>query len=87
MYPRVSYSFFLEITRINVCTCTCTLLSSHHRLYPHHAKLQSVRWYRAGEKIPYQDAVDYLQDAEEVNGNLQSVCIGPVLVVTYLCSD
>ena len=50
----------------------------NHRLYPHHAKLQSIRWYKAGGRIVYQDAVDCLQDAEEVSDKLQSVCISPV---------
>lgn len=48
------------------------------RLYPHHAKLQSIKWYKAGGKIVYEDAVDCLQDAEEVSDKLQSVCITPV---------
>ena len=49
-----------------------------YRLYPHQTRLQSVKWYKAIEKIVYQDAVDCLQDAEEVSEKLHSVLIGPV---------
>ena len=52
--------------------------SDLHRLYPYRAKLQSIKWYKAGGRILYQDAVDGLQDAEEVGGNRHSVSIGPV---------
>ena len=38
--------------------------------YPHRAKLLSVKLYKAGGRIVYQDAVDALQDAEEVSGSL-----------------
>ena len=40
--------------------------------------MKSIKWYRAGEKVVYQDAVDALQDAEEVGRNLHSVVIAPV---------
>lgn len=53
------------------------IVSSLHRLYPHRAKLQSIKWYKAGGRIAYQDAVDSLQDARDVCDKLSSVSIGP----------
>ena len=53
------------------------IVSSLHRLYSHRAKLQSIRWYKAGGRIAYQDAVDSLQDAKDVCDTLSSVSIGP----------
>ena len=63
---------------VPVCRFHAVFHILYYRLYPCRTQLQSVKWYKAGQKIVYQDAVDGLQDAEEVSGNLNSVVIGPM---------